>query len=329
MPAKRPTILLSPSGRRVELWRLFEQAIAGLGLDWRVMGTDIEPHSSTSLACGEIAVVPRATSPAFLPAVREIVDRHDVRLIIPTIDPELPLYASSDVGTMVMISSRETVTLTTDKLATHGWALSSGIASPRTWRPDDATALTGARFVVKPRYGSASEGVRLSLSPADVDALLATVLGRDLVVQEHVHGPEYTVNCFVTRSGRCVAAIPHRRIRTRGGEVSRGLTERHDAIEEAARKAMASLPGAYGALCVQFIDDPSRGPQLIEVNARFGGGYPLAHRAGARFPERLVREAAGLPEPEGESDSWEAGWEMFRYDQSAFVRRVAEDTRSP
>ena len=57
---------------------------------------------------------------------------------------------------------------------------------------------------------------------------------------------------------------------------------------------------------------------VIEVNARFGGGFPLAREAGADFPRWLVEEVAGLPSTARE-DGWQDGLVMLRYDAAVFV----------
>lgn len=77
-----------------------------------------------------------------------------------------------------------------------------------------------------------------------------------------------------------------------------------------------ALPDARGALCFQAIADVTRGLQVIELNARFGGGYPLADRAGARFAQWLLEEVAGLPV--SANDDWRDGVLMLRYDQALF-----------
>ena len=53
------------------------------------------------------------------------------------------------------------------------------------------------------------------------------------------------------------------------------------------------------------------------VNARFGGGYPLAHHAGARFADWLLDEIDGRPCRA--HDGWREGVTMLRYDDAVFL----------
>jgi carbamoyl-phosphate synthase large subunit len=57
---------------------------------------------------------------------------------------------------------------------------------------------------------------------------------------------------------------------------------------------------------------------VIEMNARFGGGYPLSYAAGADFPLALVQDALGLPAT-ARLDGWQDGLVMLRYDAAVFV----------
>ena len=115
------------------------------------------------------------------------------------------------------------------------------------------------------------------------------------MVQELLRGDEYTVNLFFDRDGRLRCAIPHRRCEVRGGRGRQRADRRHAELERIAWLLGAALDGARGALCFQAIVDDAGAPLVFEINARFGGGYPLAHRAGARFTQWLLEEVTGRP----------------------------------
>ena len=55
---------------------------------------------------------------------------------------------------------------------------------------------------------------------------------------------------------------------------------------------------------------------MIEINARFGGGYPLVDHAGATFAQWLLEEVAGLSRTV--HDDWREGVLMLRYDAAVF-----------
>jgi carbamoyl-phosphate synthase large subunit len=57
---------------------------------------------------------------------------------------------------------------------------------------------------------------------------------------------------------------------------------------------------------------------LIEINARFGGGFPLAWAAGARTTRWAIQFGAGLP-PLPAALDWKSEVKMLRYDQSVFM----------
>src|SRR3546814_1692610 len=79
----------------------------------------------------------------------------------------------------------------------------------------------------------------------------------------------------------------------------------------------SDLPGPRGALCFQAIVDDNGDASVFEINARFGGGYPLAHRAGAAFGRWLMEERLQLPS--SANDDWRNGVTMLRYDAAVFI----------
>jgi carbamoyl-phosphate synthase large subunit len=103
----------------------------------------------------------------------------------------------------------------------------------------------------------------------------------------------------------------------RSGEVSKGITLKDRRLMDLARSVAEALPGAYGPLNIQCFLDDSGTIRIIEMNARFGGGYPLAHRAGAQFTGWLLDELEGnLP---NHYDGWTDDLAMLRFDEAVYV----------
>jgi len=243
---------------------------------------------------------------------------------VPTLDPELPVYAAARdqfaaIGTTVAISSPEVAAIGGDKQHTHDWLIAGGFPTVQQGSLDDVRADPDAwRFplIVKPRFGSASIGVGIVNDLAELEQ---AATAPDALVQTLAQGVEHTIDLLASREGRCLVAIPRKRIEVRAGEVSKAITVRSPQLIELAEKLCAALPGAYGALNVQvFVGDEPGQLAVIEMNARFGGGYPLSYAAGADFPLALVQDALGLPLT-APLEGWQDGLVMLRYDAAVFV----------
>lgn len=316
------TILISSAGRRIQLMDCFRQSAMELGVPVRVIAADLRPDLSPACQKADAFFpVPRCTTDDYIPALLKLCREQAVNLLVPTIDPELAVLsehaaAFGEVGTRVMVSDPDVVRLANNKLATSKFLAAAGVRPPTTVQLSDYRRNPGViqgPVIAKPNAGSASVGIVRGESPADFKDL--PDLG--YVVQELWQGREYTVNVFFDQSGKLRSAVPHERIEVRSGEVSKGRTERVPALMDAARKLAANLPGPRGALCFQAVVKDSGEFAVFEINARFGGGYPLAHRAGARFTQWLLEETAGLPC--SANDDWKEGVLMLRYDEAVFV----------
>ena len=86
---------------------------------------------------------------------------------------------------------------------------------------------------------------------------------------------------------------------------------------ESVPAARTALEGeAFGAICFQAILSEAGEAIIFEVNARFGGGYPLAHHAGAHFAKWLIEIASG--QVCSASNDWRENVLMLRYDAALF-----------
>jgi carbamoyl-phosphate synthase large subunit len=316
------TILFTSAGRRNQLIECFRRSAQALDVEVRFVTTDLNPHlSSACTVSDQCFAVPRCSDPAFIPAVLEICRAEKVDLVVPTIDPELTPLSQHQaefaaLGTKVVISSPDVTMLAHNKFETARVLAAAGVPVPRTVQLRDFLKNPQELawpVIAKPNAGSASVGI---LRPHVTDDLLDLPI-EDYIVQELWEGREYTVNLFVDSEGRLQGAVPHLRIEVRGGEVSKGRTERRPELVDAAQKIIAALPGARGPLCFQVIVRTNGSFCVFEINARFGGGYPLAHEAGATFTRWLIEEHLGLAS--SAHDNWQEGLTMLRYDSAVFL----------
>ena len=117
-----------------------------------------------------------------------------------------------------------------------------------------------------------------------------------MMLQQLLVGPEYTVNMFIDEGGTLRSAVAHKRLRIRAGEVEKGRTERDPMFRDLRRGRLSRDTRCARACCAsRVIVDKATGPRVFEINARFGGGYPLAHYAGAEYARWLLEEVVGLP----------------------------------
>ncbi len=318
-------IMLSSAGRRAAFAKLVCHEATRFG--GKVFAVDSSPTSAACRVCHDWQRVPHCTDPSYLHCLRELCTKWCIDVLIPLIDTELPILSSAKayfqaVGTEIAVSGPATVALATDKLAFADFLNSHGLPTPMTVAAEPELIEAALRksalnfpLVLKPRTGSGSVGVQRVDDVETLRFFLSRLPGA--LVQQLIHGSEFTVNVYVSRNKTCLAAVPHKRLETRGGEVSKCVTSRLPGLEELARQLVAVLPDPYGPLCFQLFLDEHGNLPIIELNSRFGGGYPVAHEAGANFIRCLLEERTGAP-CDRRLD-WRHGVAMLRWDDAVFT----------
>lgn len=329
MSAPEITILFTCVGRRVELLQAFRAAARRRGIRLRLVGTD-GSVSAPALACvDEAALVPRIDHPEYVPRTLELAQRYAAAALIPTIDPDLPVISANRatfdaIGCRALVGDPDVIRICGNKDETAAFLRGHGFDTPETYTLDEVRRHQPQRFpyFIKPRAGSASVGAHRIDDAVDFDYYSQKI--RDPVVQEFVDGQEFTLDVYVGLTGRPRCVVPRLRLQTRTGEVVKGVVVKDAVLMEAGRRVVEALgPSVRGLVTLQCIVPPATGTvarriRFIEINARFGGGAPLAIAAGADFPGWLLEELRGGT-PEIAFDGFRHGLSMLRYDWSAFV----------
>jgi carbamoyl-phosphate synthase large subunit len=320
-------VLLTSVGRRISLLRAFRRELRALPQRGRVFATDVSTLSAGYHDADAGLQVPRSTDPAYVPRLLEIVRAERIHVIVPLIDTDLvPLAQHREAflehGCHVIVSDLEQVLLTRDKAVSAERFRALGFDAPRVFGPAELEHLEALPYpvFVKPAGGSSSIGA----TRADDVETLRYHLARTAapVVESFEDGEEFTIDVFADFQGRPRCVVPRRRLETRAGEVSKGLTVKDRAMMAAASRLVSALGGCRGCITLQCFRTVDRRYVFFEANLRFGGGYPLSYEAGANFPAWILRLVAGEEIPP--FDEWEDGLLMLRYDDAVFVKNQSE-----
>ncbi len=316
-------VLFSSAGRRVELIHCFKRAAQVLGINLETVAIDIDPSWSPACQVADYAVqVDRCTADHYIQQVLEICSQYKIELIIPTIDTELLIYAEyrevfAKAGVQLHLGSVEFVRVARDKAITAHILGKHGIPVPRTWEPsevlNDVQSLSFP-LLLKPKGGSCGKGIEIISSTNDLREKIQD--REDYLIQERCTGREYTVNCFYDRRGDCVACVPHFRKFVRDGEVCLAQTERVPEFTAIAHK-FALIFDIWGCICFQGFKGRDGSVRVFEINARFGGGYPICNAAGGTFAKWILQDLIG--DTPDYHDSWREGLRMLRYDAAVYA----------
>lgn len=298
-PARPPRVLITgtggPSGQSI-MKSLAKEPVT-------VLAADLDP-----LAAGLYLVpatdrflLPRGDDPGFADAALALARRAQADVLVPTVDSELlPLAERRDAfaaaGVTLVVASPDTLRTCLDKWALHE-RCEGHVRVPASVIVDEAfdPAAVELPVIVKPRTGSGSRGIRLITTRAELEAVERD--GANLA-QEHLPGPEFSLDVIARADGRVIGVVPRERLKVDSGIAITGRTV-HDEALQAFATTVAERIGLTTVANVQAKGAASGEPALLEVNARFPGTMPLTIAAGIDMPALAVREALGETLPDG------------------------------
>lgn len=309
-------ILITSAGRRVSLVNIFKQYAKIIDRDIKVFTADMNPIMAAACYVSDAFFeLPKITSSEYIEKLIETCKSHSIGIIIPTIDTCLPILARNkqrfaSEGIQVIVSDNDFVDLCCDKRKTFRFFEAHGIRCPKM------IDVNNPKFPMfaKPYDGSSSKDIHTIMTDKDLSDSIKN--NPKLMFMELLDKAEYkelTVDMYFGRDNNVKCIVPRERIEVRGGEVSKGIT-RKNYLVDFLKEHFEHLPGVIGCICIQlFYRERDRNIFGIEINPRFGGGYPLSFHAGANFPLFILKEYLRKEEI-NYSDSWEGNTIMLRYD---------------
>jgi carbamoyl-phosphate synthase large subunit len=315
-------VLFTCAGQRVDIVDAFGRAGA------TTVAADVNPLAPALYRADRWALVPRIDDEEYIPALRALVDEHDVRLIVPLTDLDQVTLAAAreELGALVLLPDEETVERLADKYLAHLLFDERGIASPPTWLPNGVPDDASFPLLVKARNGFGSRHIYR----AEDRVQLGFFLGYtpvDSIVQACLGGEEFSIDVFCDLDGRCLNAIPRTMIESKGGESIKGMTIRDEQLIELARDVAEKLQ-LVGPANIQCFREQDGSHYITDINPRFGGGFPLPLAAGGRYPELALALARG-ERPEPRLGDFREGIVMTRFFSDLSLTQNGDGTLKP
>ncbi|WP_396601320.1 ATP-grasp domain-containing protein [Algibacter sp. R77976] len=308
-------VIFTCSGRRNYLISYFKSV---LGREVTTIALDSQA-SATALQVADIAiVVPEISSDDYIIELKKIVTKYKADAIIPLNDLEFPLLLEhknslEELGAKVFISNEETVNIALDKWESYKFFKSEGFNTPKTFlKIENAISSIETNeitfpLIVKPRWGSASIDIHVVNSIEELNlayklqkfkrsSLIFETLNKDnsedfILIQEFIKGQEYGMDILNDLEGNFVDVFVRKKIAMRSGETDKAITIDNKSFKEVGGK-LAKVTKHIGVIDCDFfvVNDQI---YILEINPRFGGGYPFTHEAGVNIPAIYISWLSG------------------------------------
>lgn len=306
-------LLFTCAGRRTYLLKYFKEQLNGEGL---IVAADMQ-LSAPALSVADVKCrVPSVYDEGYIDAVLDLCEKHSISAVISLNDLELPILANnaarfSSIGTKLILSSPEVIETCFDKYQTSVFIESLGLLSPITvvgYQNAVKKIKEGILkfpLMLKPRWGSGSIGIEkvvdfeefkevyASLRRKIKRSILATASeGEDyILIQEYIDGQEFGMDVMNDLTGNIIGVVVKKKLAMRAGETDKAAIVEAPEVVEIGKRIGESLRH-IGNLDCDVLEKDGR-YYVLELNPRFGGGFPFTYEAGANYPKVLIELLKG------------------------------------
>lgn len=262
------SVLLTPggSGMAVTAIKALEQQS-----DVKTVATDIDKLSAGLHLADTGYLVPPFDDSEYMDSILDIVSSEDIDVVIPALDPILKRFSKArdkfaDRGVSVMVSDPETLAITQDKWKTFRHLMDT-VPVPESWIELD-NIPSGKEYFIKPREGSGSEETHHAKSIEELEFYFEQV--ENPIVQTHLPGKEFTIDCLTDTDGSPLACVPRLR-----KEITSGISTKVEVVNDKTlillAQDVADVLSFRGPFFIQAKIGEDGVARVIEIGSRIAG----------------------------------------------------------
>lgn len=282
----------------------------------KLVGVDMSNTAPALASCDSWYLVPSVYDEHYIDRLLEICQNESINVLISLNDMELPILAKSrdqfsDLGVRLVLANDQAIDICSDKYKTYLFCKDNNIPVPASFIDlNEALQFTKNKsisypLIVKPRWGSASFGLHIVENEAELkeaydvckESLVSSYLSGfkesndDVLIQEFINGKEYGLDILNDMEGQYRGVVCKEKLSMRAGETDKAITVDANRFNDFARTIGETLQHVGNMDC-DFLEKDGQ-LYLLELNPRFGGGYPFSHEAGANLVKALLLSLSG------------------------------------
>jgi len=312
-------VLITAASRRIALIRGFKRVLADSPVGGKVWVTDYDRMAPGLRFADGYHIAPLSSSKDYIPTLLDVCRKRRIKMIIPSIDEELPLLGRHkkdfmDIGVIPLVSDERVGLICNDKSRTAAFFAGNGFPFAKTFRPDEVDPDTAQYpLFIKPRSGRGSIGAHPVKDANELKFFTSYVA--DPVVQEYLEGREYTIDVLAGLDGRILSVVPRERLVIRSGVSDKAKTHRSMKLIGLCKTICERL-GVVGPVNMQCKVNNGK-ITFFEINPRFSGAIQLTIASGADFFSMIIAEAMGQ-RPKPAIGDFKDNLLMLSYEDSLF-----------
>ncbi len=305
-------ILLTSVGRRAYIIDYLRDVYKRLGLVGNIIATNSDMNTTAMSVADKAFESPIIYDEKYIPFLLEICKSEKIDMLISLFDIDLMILAKNksrfeEMGVKVIVSNENIINICNDKFEMLKYLKKINMPVPKTYI-DLEEALKGADFdknsyILKPRWGMGSLSIFEAENKKELEVLYEKAkrsiqksylrfesgadIDRAILIQEKIKGDEYGLDIFNDFKGENLTVTVKRKLAMRSGETDIAKVIENKELENIGKKIAESLKH-IGNLDMDILFD-GQNAYIIDMNARFGGGYPFTHSAGVNELEALIR----------------------------------------
>lgn len=245
----------------------------------------------------DVFKVPRGDALDYIFEINKLVKKYKIDLIIPCSDRELLSFSSAkeknEISCELLIPNCELVNIFSDKFLGSDWLKNNKLDCPKTNLLTHATE-NDLPLIVKPRFGSGSQGIYLVKTKELLDGLKVEY-GDRYIAQEYLDNPDQEYTCALFKYNNITRILIMNRRLDAGRTIIASIVKDYE-IESLLMKLLQIID-LNGLLNVQ-LRLTNKGPKIFEINPRVSSTVKMRHLLGFKDLVWAIKSLNGEKIPE-------------------------------